>query len=292
MPVWALQPTGGDTGSEWTIQGKRHSIGQPGTGSCGRRPPSRLAPTLGRPGWTRRPPRLPREQPRRLNHGCWAQGPPSSQPGTRLSPGLGSLLGPHPHPGTALPLEDTLRPRQGPPAPLPHCWFSSRLCHQRSFVATSGAGADGLGGAPGMNSRGRLLEERGKKKEEKVVKKEGICFCGARCHPSPPRPAPPRAPVQAVHSGPVHCGPGLRSPPTHAVTAAPAGWGLSPVPQRRLRVRVAGSCLGPQDGRVCCLRRQLVCAGWEVSLGCCQAADSRVRVEVGPAAQGWKGIWW
>lgn len=64
-----------------------------------------------------------------------------------------------------------------------------------------------------MNSRGQLLEERGKKKEEKVVKKEGICFCGARCHPSPPRPAPGPAPGPGpggpLRAGPLWAGPAL-----------------------------------------------------------------------------------
>ena len=52
-----------------------------------------------------------------------------------------------------------------------------------------------------------------KEKEEKVVKEEGICFCGAWCHPSPPHPA-----LDPGLGGSTVCAPGagLLSPPTHA----------------------------------------------------------------------------
>lgn len=253
---------GGDTGRGWTIQGKCHPIGQPGTGSCGRRPPSEAGT---RPRQTRvdtKAPKAPAATPRTARTpqppvlGSGRQtGPPSSQPGTRLSPGLGSLLGPHPHPIQPHPPQDTLRPRRGLPPPAPTVGLAPASSIKGALWPRVEPEPMVLEGLQERTAEDGFWKNVEKKKEEKVVKEEGICFCGARCHPSPPRPTP-----GPVLGGSTLCAPGagLPSPPTHAVvTGVPAGQGLLSVPQgRSLRVRVVGSCLGPQDGRGGCPRRQ------------------------------------
>lgn len=193
----ALWSPDGIAGRAQTAQGEGQPICHSGPGSCGCTPPSkqsrpRLASTPGTHSGrdtgvlqglshnnraTSAPTRGDPEGP-----GAGRQrGALSSKPETRLSPGLGSRGDPV-RPPTPRPLQRPPEASPGsallPPPPHPHCGRSSRPARrQRSFVATSGAGADGLGGAPGTKSRGRLLEESGKKIEEKLVKEEGICLC-------------------------------------------------------------------------------------------------------------------
>ena len=178
------QPTDGDGGRAQTVQGQRHPVCPSGPGSCGGRPLSRRSsPCLaGTHTWetlvdTGLSARLPPGQPgpagrseqsfnqRRLEVLGLGRGGPASSP-----PEMGPTPVRPPPPWSPAPRGRPEASAWGVPCPLPpsllphpHCWFSSRRCCQRSFVAASGAGADGLGGAPGTNSGGRLLEETGKK---------------------------------------------------------------------------------------------------------------------------------